>query len=244
MELNVNWCLASKAITLESGINGESGLSTKNSIQAVTFDMDGTMFNTEDIYDFVSEMVLQRRNRHFDQELKLKMMGLPGDQAFQIMIDHCGLKDSVQTLAAETHELFTEVLPSQIEKMPGLARLLKFLSEREIPCAVATSSSRQLADLSISTCGMTECFQFVLTSEDVDQGKPHPEIYLKAANRFGIETSQMLVFEDSPIGSRAAVDSGALTVAVPCSHTEHCNFDHVPHRANTLEDELIYGLLG
>ena len=97
------------------------------SIQAVVFDMDGTMFNTEDIYDRVSQIVLQRRNKSFSNQLKLKMMGLPGDQAFQIMISHCGLEDSTETLACETHELFRELLPGQIAMMPGLDRLLDFL---------------------------------------------------------------------------------------------------------------------
>ena len=76
------------------------------------------------------------------------------------------------------------------------------------------------------------------------QGKPHPEIYLTAAERFGLEPARMLVFEDSENGCRAAMAAGAFTVAVPTSHSKHHDFNGVGLVADSLADTRIYEVLG
>lgn len=213
-----------------------------NPIKAVVFDMDGLMFNTEDIYDIVSEQVLARRGKRFTSDLKLKMMGLPGDQAFQVMKSECDLDDSIETLANELHQDFLDLLPQKIQMMPGLEALLDRLESLQLPKAVATSSHRQLAETALGTFELIPRFEFVLTSEDVTQGKPHPEIYLTAASRFGIAPAQMLALEDSLIGSTAAAASGALTIAVPGSHSREQDFSHVDHIVDSLESEIVVNL--
>ena len=89
-------------------------LESENSIKAVCLDMDGTMFNTEDIYDLVGQEVLAKRGHNFTNELKMKMMGLPGPKAFQVMKDECQLGDSIDELAVESNEIFIRLLPAQI----------------------------------------------------------------------------------------------------------------------------------
>ena len=83
----------------------------------------------------------------------------------------------------------------------------------------------------------------LLTSEDVDNGKPHPEVYYLAASKHRIETKDMLVLEDSVQGTKAGVASGSLTVAVPGRHSVDCDYGHVDHVAESLNDNLIYELL-
>ncbi|MEL7499664.1 MAG: HAD family phosphatase [Planctomycetota bacterium] len=211
--------------------------------RAVAFDMDGTMFNTEDLYDEVGDILLQRRGFRFDRELKLKMMGLPGAVAFQVMREHHQLDDPIEQLQTETREIFADLLPGQIEAMPGLFELLDFLEKRNIPKCVATSSHRQFASTALGTFELEDRFEFVLTAEDVESGKPHPEIYFTAANRFGIDATQMLVLEDSFTGSTAAVAAGALTIAVPTEHSRGVDFSHVHSIAGSLNDEVIFELL-
>jgi beta-phosphoglucomutase-like phosphatase (HAD superfamily) len=87
-------------------------------------------------------------------------------------------------------------------------------------------------------------FAPILTSEDIDEGKPHPEIYLTAAARLGIEPAQMLVLEDSQNGCRAAVAAGAITVAVPGPHSRRHDFTGAALVAESLADRRIYDLLG
>ena len=170
-------------------------------IEAVAFDMDGLMFNTEDLYDQVGQTLLQRRGLSFTRQLKHAMMGLPGPEAFQVMRQRCDLEDSVEQLQNETDEIFEKLLPAEIRLMPGLQILLETLERSGIPKAVATSSHRQFASRALGCFELEPRFEFILTSDDIVNGKPHPEIYMTAASRFGVEPSAMLVLEDSYTGS-------------------------------------------
>ena len=212
-------------------------------IRAVAFDMDGLMFNTEDLYDEAGEELLSRRGLHFDRELKLKMMGLPGNVAFQVMKDFHDLEDSIEVLKVETREIFASLLPNRIETMPGLLHLLELLESSRIPKCVATSSHRDFARRALGMFDLETRFEFVLTSDDVQRGKPDPEVYLTAASKFGIDSNQMLVFEDSLVGSRAAAASGAMTIAVPTEHSQGQDFSHANHVVESLEDPLIHEIL-
>lgn len=196
--------------------------------------MDGLMFNTEDLYDLAGQELLQRRGQKFTRELKLEMMGLPGVDAFAIMIDRCDLDDSVVQLQQETDEIFQSLVPEKIETMPGLRLLLDAIDSAGLPRAVATSSHRMFADRALGHFGLRDGFRFVLTAEDVVRGKPNPEIYLTAADKLGVQPESMLVLEDSVFGSRAAVAAGAFTVAVPTEYSRDQDYSHT----NVVVDRL------
>ncbi|MFT5301672.1 MAG: HAD superfamily hydrolase (TIGR01509 family) [Mariniblastus sp.] len=213
-------------------------------IQAVAFDMDGLMFNTEDLYDQVGQVLLERRGQEFTLDLKLEMMGLPGRVAFEIMRKRCQLSESVEQLQAETNEIFHGILPAEIATMPGLETLLGVIEGLNLPKAVATSSHRKFATEALGYFELEPRFEFVLTSEDVTQGKPHPEIYLTAAARLGVEPQNLLVLEDSHTGSTAASAAGAFTIAVPTSHSLALDFSHVDRVASRLDDPLVLELFG
>ena len=96
-------------------------------MRAVVFDMDGLMFNTEDVYTAVGTEVLRRRGHVFTAELKDAMMGLPAQPAFEIMIRYCNLKDTWQDLSAESDRFFLGYLEDRLAPMPGLMELLDAL---------------------------------------------------------------------------------------------------------------------
>src|SRR5581483_446563 len=110
--------------------------------RAVVFDLDGLMFNTEELYQYVGGEVLRRRGCQFTPELLDAMMGRPGHVALKIMIDWHGLDATVEELAAESDEVFAGILPDRLEVMPGLLELLDTLERRSIPKAIATSIRR------------------------------------------------------------------------------------------------------
>lgn len=178
------------------------------------------MFNTEDLYDIVGEKLLNRRGQSFTTSLKLAMMGLPGPKAFAVMKQRCGLDDPVESLASECEELFADLLPERIEMMPGLQDLLELLESNGIPKGIATSSHAKFADRALRMFDLKPRFEFVLTSESVTHGKPHPEVYLTSASRLGVEPAEMLVLEDSVHGSNAAIAAGAVTIAVPSTRVD------------------------
>jgi HAD superfamily hydrolase (TIGR01509 family) len=213
-------------------------------MQAVVFDMDGLMFNTEDVYTEVGTELLRRRGHRFTAELKDAMMGLQAQPSFEQMIHHCNLKETWMELAAESNRLFIEFLPRRLAPMPGLLDLLAALEQAAIPKAIATSSRRELVDPCLDPFRLAERFQFILTAEDVLHGKPHPEIYLTAARRFKTSPGEMMVLEDSQIGCRAAVAAGAYAVAVPGEHSRNHDFNMASLVASSLSDPRLLATLG
>lgn len=212
-------------------------------IRGVAFDLDGLLVNTEELYQHVGGELLRRRGRTFEPELLDRMMGRPQRISLQIMIDWHGLADTVETLARETGEIFSSLLDTRLEPMPGAMALVESLARRGVPRGVATSSGPDFAHDVLSRVGLRHRFGFVLTSADVFQGKPHPEIYELASRRLGIVPAEMLVLEDSENGCRAAVAAGAVVVAVPGAHSRRHDFSGARFVAESLADPRIAALI-
>ena len=210
---------------------------------AVVFDMDGLMFNTEDVYWQVGTELLRRRGGRFSRELSDAMMGRPPQTSFDVMIRWHSLNETWQELAAESEEIFLGLLDRHLAPMPGLMELLAALEKAGIGKAIGTSSSRRSLEAILSRFAMEPRFQFVLTAEDITHGKPDPEIYLKAAARFGITPQQMLVLEDSQTGCRSAAAAGAIVVAVPGVHSMSQDFSVAVLALSSLADQRLYEAL-
>jgi len=214
-----------------------------SSIRAVVFDLDGLMFNTEDLYQQVGSEILRRRGHRFESDLLDRMMGRPGQIALQIMIDWHHLPDTVEQLQEETDTIFDEILDDGLQPMPGLLKLLGALEEEGFPKAIATSSRRQFVDQILPRYDLEARFDFVLTSENVKNGKPDPEIYLLAAERLTLLPDQIMVLEDSENGCRAAMAAGTFAVAVPGGQSRTHNFEGAAIVADGLVDRRIYDAL-
>ena len=212
-------------------------------IQAAVFDLDGLLVNTEELYQHVGSELLRRRGKTFGTDLLDAMMGRPPAVSLAIMIEWHGLPDTVETLAAETGAIFAGLLDERLEPMPGAMDLVDALAGRGLPRAVATSSGPAFAHDVLGRVGLLDRFAFVLTSADVVNGKPDPEIYLAAAARLGVDPAAMIVFEDSHNGCRAAVAAGAVVVAVPGGHSRRHDFTGARLVADSLADPRIAGLL-
>lgn len=214
-------------------------------LRAVTFDLDGLMVNTEELYDVVMQELCLRRSLQFTDDLRVKMMGRPGHISIAYMIEHHALtEDTVEGLLAESDLLFSGVLEERLELMPGLIELLDALEAAGIPKGIGTSSRRKYVDQVLARFELADRFVFILSAEDVTQGKPHPEIYLAAARRQGVLPAEMMVLEDSQNGCAAAVAAGAFAVAVPGVHSRTHDFAGAQLLANSLRDRAIYQALG
>lgn len=215
-----------------------------NQLCCVTFDMDGLMFNTEDVYWVVGSVLLRRRGHEFTRELSDAMMGRPPRAAFEVMIEWYSLPDTWETLSTESESIYLDELHNRLAPMPGLLELLGALEEANIPKGIATSSHPRLVEATLAAFDFRRRFQFVLTAGDIVHGKPDPEIYLKAADQFGIAPKQMMVLEDSQIGCQAAAAAEAFVVAVPGEHSKAHDFGVASLVAHTLADPAIYKSLG
>lgn len=213
-------------------------------LRAVVFDLDGLIFNTEELYQFVGEELLRRRDKTFPLELLDQTMGRPQRIALQLMIDWHQLDVSVEQLMIETAEVFATILGERLALMPGVSELLAALEAAGIPKAIATSSHREFVNDVLGRFQLTPRFQFVLTGDEITHGKPHPEIYQLAARRFSLSPPELMVLEDSRHGCAAAVAAGTFAVAVPSGRSHTHGFEGAALVADTLRDPRIYAALG
>lgn len=208
-------------------------------IRAVAFDMDGLLANSEDVYNLVGTETLSRRGKVFDDALRHKMMGQTAGAALQVMIDHHGLSDTVGQLIAESEELFWQFAEEKLQTMPAAQQLLDTVNRANLPHCIVTSGGRSYAQRVLATIGLRHEFEFLITGDDVTQGKPHPEPYLTAAGQLDVPAQTLMVLEDSGNGCQAAVAAGTYAIAVPNHHTHSHDFTGAAFVAQTLADPRI-----
>lgn len=214
-------------------------------IQAVVFDLDGLMVDTEPIFVEVARRLLGKRGHELVPPMLQAMMGTPARQALQTFREHYGLVDTVEVLAAESWTIFFEVLGDRpAALLPGTRALLERLERNGIPRAIATSSSAAYVERILGPHGLLSHFAFVLTADDVKLGKPFPEVYEKAAARFGIAPAHMLVLEDSVNGMKAAKAAGARCIVVPHDLVPREQLTEADAILGSLEDPLLTEVLG
>ena len=188
-------------------------------IRAVVFDLDGLMFDTEALFVRVAGELLAARGKAFTPEILGAMIGRQAAEAYPAMKALAGLEETPEALRDEVRARFAELIDSAVHPTPGLFSLLDHLHARGLPAAVATSSRREYAESLLRSHGVFGRLAFLLAAEDVARGKPDPEVYRTAADRFGLPAGSLLVLEDSPPGVAAAKGAGAFVVGVPHEHS-------------------------
>ena len=211
--------------------------------RAVIFDLDGLLFNTEDVFLASGTTYLARRGFEFELEVRNQMMGRPAPVSLKILKEYFGIPDSVEEIRYEIEDLFSGYLEEILAPMPGALELLDRLDEISIPFAVATSSSREYAKELLQRFELHERFVFLLGGNDVAKGKPNPEIYLTAAEKLGMNPAEILVFEDSGNGCAAAVAAGTNVIAVPNLHNIGQTYEGALLVADTLLDPQVIAII-
>ena len=206
----------------------------------VAFDMDGLMFETESVYYKAAEVLLGRRGYPYTDELCRDVMGRPPQYCFEKFIETYNLPETWQALSDESEDIFLEILKDGYETMPGLCPLLDRLDKCGVPKCVATSRSRRVTEAILAKDSLKERFAFVITSDDITRGKPDPQIYRTAADRFGITPENMAVFEDSYAGVEAARRAGAaVCFALRAEHNRDVDLSKADLIVAALDDERV-----
>ncbi|MFN0196664.1 MAG: HAD family hydrolase [Planctomycetaceae bacterium] len=212
-------------------------------IRGIAFDLDGLMFNTEDVFEKSGCELLRRRGKEMTNDVRVNMMGRRAHEAFTYLVRALELKETVEELLSESEHIFGEYLEIHLAPMPGLFELFSHIEHCRIPKGVATSSHRAYLENILSRYELQPRLHYTLTAEDVTRGKPDPEIYLKAAQKLGISPSEMMVLEDSEAGTNAAASAGAYVVSVPHEYSRHHDFSRAHYIAGSLHDPFVLSLL-
>ena len=211
-------------------------------IRAVAFDLDGLIFDTEAVFFRTAQDYMSARGQEFTLTMMAAMIGKRAEEAGPALKKLAGLRESPEVFMAEMREMFFERLDREVQPLPGVKTLLDFLDDRKIPACVATSSRLAYAERLLKGHDLYERFAFVLSGDDVTRGKPDPEIYLKAAARFGVESGSLVVFEDSPAGLASARSAGAFAIGIPHEHSPLELLYDAEMVAPRLDDPLVLEL--
>jgi HAD superfamily hydrolase (TIGR01509 family) len=184
-------------------------------IQAVVFDMDGLMIDSEPLHKEAWRATLRRFGHEMNEALFARLMGLRISEDAVLLREHFHLSASAEALARQRNDLFLASLPGRVEAMPGLRELMAEIGRRRLRCALATSGECRYVDTAMRELKLDGVFDAMVVAEDVTRGKPSPDVYLLVAQRLGLPPARCLVLEDAPNGVRAAKSAGMKCVAVP-----------------------------
>lgn len=183
---------------------------------AVIFDLDGLLADTEPLWSESARILLERRGRSYDSSLKTLFMGRQPAEVARIMKEHYSLRGPVEELLAERLEILEQLYATgPVTPMPGAVELVTTLEADEVPMAVASGSPGYLVRTVLETLGLRKQLPVALGSDEVDRGKPAPDLFLLAARRLGAAADRCVVLEDAPAGVQAALAAGMACVAVP-----------------------------
>jgi HAD superfamily hydrolase (TIGR01509 family) len=183
--------------------------------EAVVFDMDGLLFDTEVIYRDAMIASALRLGFEMPEQVFLPMIGLPAEASRAHLIGHYGNDFDVDTFWVESANDFHRLITGKQFLKTGVVELLSHLDRCGLRCAIATSSRHQDVQRNLSAHNLIERFHAVVAHGDYVLGKPNPDPFLKAAERLGKPPEACLALEDSFNGIRSASAAGMMTVMVP-----------------------------
>jgi HAD superfamily hydrolase (TIGR01509 family) len=184
-------------------------------IEAILFDLDGLMFDSEPHSLASWEAVLAGRGIALDQLTIDSILGLRIDATARTLIDKYHLSDTVPELSDAKTEYQIAHLAGHVPAMPGLFELLDEIDQRGLRKAIASSGIRRYVEAVLRVNGLLDRFSVIITGDQVAHGKPAPDVFLAAARALNVEPSGCLVLEDAPNGVQAAKTAGMTCFAVP-----------------------------
>lgn len=185
-------------------------------IKGAVFDMDGLMFDTERLVYETWQMMMDELGFKYSLDIFKNTIGLRTDKAESYYNSLYGESFCYKPLKQRSREIFLKRVSSEgVPIKKGLIKLLDFLRENSIKTAVATSTSAQTAHKIIEMAGVYNYFDAFVCGDDVKNGKPHPEVFLKAAEKLGLSPVCCVAFEDSINGIKSAHSAKMKTVMVP-----------------------------
>lgn len=184
-------------------------------LKAVIFDMDGVIIDSEPIHAVVAIETLKQNGAKFSTGMNTldRFAGMAISAVFSILKAEHQIKASVEELVA-CHEagILKYVKETAEDPIQGILPLLESLKGKNIPVAIASSSTKKMIQSVVDKLKLTDYFQQLVSGEEVSRGKPYPDVYLATASRLGVAPERCLVIEDSKNGTIAAKDAGMFCI--------------------------------
>lgn len=183
-------------------------------IDAVIFDLDGVILDTEELWNEVRESLARERGGRWSEQAQADMMGMSSVEWSGYMHDVVGLSEPPEEISREVVRGMLERYSQRLPIIDGAVDAVQRMAARS-PLGLASSSNRELIDRALEVSGLAPYFRVTVSSEEVERGKPAPDVYLEAARRLEVEPVRAAAIEDSASGIRSAHAAGMYVVAIP-----------------------------
>ena len=190
---------------------GGVNLPSMFSYEAILFDMDGVLIDSEPFWRQAEIEVFAALGKHFTEEDCAETMGIRIDEVVAYRVPEANQEKAVNDIIDRMVELVTE----QGKPRLGVVDTIERLTELKVPCGLATSSNYRLLHATLQSLGLEEAFAIVHSAEEEHYGKPHPAVYLSAAKKLGFEPQKCLAIEDSVNGMVSAKAAKMPVVVTP-----------------------------
>jgi HAD superfamily hydrolase (TIGR01509 family) len=200
-------------------------------IDAVVFDMDGVLIESEEVWDSVREAYVRERGGRYDAEVQRAMMGMSSTEWSQYLHDVAGVSEEPSAINDEIVRRMLDAYRVRLPLVDGAVDAVKRLGA-DYPLGLASSSNRPLIDTVLEVAGVASLFAATVSSEEVPRGKPAPDVYLEAARRLGVDPTRCAAVEDSHGGIRAAKAAAMRVIAFP-------NATYPPDEASLAKADVV-----
>jgi HAD superfamily hydrolase (TIGR01509 family) len=184
---------------------------------AVVFDLDGLLLDTEQVWDEVREALTRERGGRWHDRAQADMMGMSSTEWSRYMHETLGLAEPPEELNRLVVDRMQERYRERLPLVAGAVEAVRRINGRW-PLGLASSSNRELIDLALELMGLADVLRATVSSEEVMRGKPAPDVYLEAARRLGVAPERVVAVEDSAAGIRSAKAAGTRVIAIPNRH--------------------------
>jgi HAD superfamily hydrolase (TIGR01509 family) len=183
-------------------------------VDAVIFDLDGVLIDSESVWDEARREVVADNGGRWTDSATRAMQGMSSPEWSRYLHDELGVDLEPAEISRRVVDRMLAAYEREVPLLPGAVEAVRRLAARW-PLGLASSSNRPVIDVVLASADLTECFEATVSGDEVARGKPSPDVYLAAADQLGVDAGRAAAVEDSSNGLRSAAAAGMLVVAVP-----------------------------
>lgn len=205
---------------IQQGENLKETANILDGKRGAIFDMDGTLVDSMWIWDAIDREYLARFGITPPEDLMAKIEGMTFQETAVYFRERFEIEDSLEKMMADWNEMAYEKYAHEVPLKDGAAELLALIEQRGMKIGIATSNSRELAEVSLKANGIFSEFDTIRTAGEVQKGKPEPDIYLSVMQEWGMDPADIIVFEDVPMGALAGKRAGMTVCGMEDASSE------------------------
>ncbi|MBU3179816.1 HAD family hydrolase [Clostridium psychrophilum] len=183
-------------------------------VKALIFDMDGVIADTEPAYFKASNKLLEKYGLCMSKEFFKTIMGKNHIEAIRMIKSTYNIEDDENILLKIRNAYFIEIIKRKLTNIEGLHEILDYIKESGLMCAVATGTSKEIAEVILDKLGILNSFDYIIYGDDMKFSKPNSWVYEHVVKRLNLKSSECIILEDSPNGIKAGIGSHCMVISV------------------------------